>query len=90
MNFRVGRGGLFHRWNMRDRSPRAHQETGKLQMVDTTERRLLIPGLAGFYATWREIAYTLVRVIIGYIIFMHGWGKLTAPGLPALAAIWPS
>ena len=55
-------------------------------MSDTTrERRLLIPSLAGFYATWREIAYALVRVIVGYIIFMHGWGKLTGAGLAGIS-----
>ncbi|HXX52179.1 MAG TPA: DoxX family protein [Xanthobacteraceae bacterium] len=42
----------------------------------TTEQKLLFPGLAGFYASWRDIAYTLVRVSIGYILFMHGWTKL--------------
>ena len=30
--------------------------------------------------SWREIAFTLVRVIIGYILFMHGWAKITGPG----------
>ena len=32
------------------------------------ETKLIFPGLAGFYASWRDIAYTLVRVIIGYIV----------------------
>jgi putative oxidoreductase len=41
-----------------------------------TEARLLFPGLAGFYATWSDIGYTLVRVVTGYILFMHGWAKL--------------
>ncbi|MGC1465398.1 MAG: DoxX family protein [Pseudolabrys sp.] len=45
-------------------------------MNGTGEQKLIYPGLAGFYATWSPIAYTLLRVIIGYIIFMHGWGKL--------------
>lgn len=38
--------------------------------------QLIIPGLAGFYAWCGDIAYALVRVVIGYNIFMHGWGKL--------------
>ena len=38
--------------------------------------QLIIPGLAGFYAWCGEIAYALVRVIIGYNLFMHGWGKI--------------
>jgi putative oxidoreductase len=42
----------------------------------TAEPRLLFPSLAGFYATWSEIGDTLVRVVIGYILLMHGWGKL--------------
>ena len=44
------------------------------------ETKLIFPGLAGFYASWRDIAYTLVRVIIGYILFMHGWAKVTGAG----------
>jgi putative oxidoreductase len=38
--------------------------------------RLLFPGLAGFYAAMGPIAYTILRVVIGVIIFIHGWGKL--------------
>lgn len=38
--------------------------------------RLIFPGLAGFYATMQPITYTLVRVVIGLTIFMHGWGKV--------------
>ena len=42
------------------------------------ETKLVWPSLAGFYATWSEIAYALMRVIMGYILFMHGWVKLGA------------
>jgi putative oxidoreductase len=35
----------------------------------------MFPGLAGFYATMQPIAYTLMRVVIGLTIFVHGWGK---------------
>ena len=45
-------------------------------MDGRAETKLIFPGLAGFYASWRDIAYTFVRVIIGYILLMHGWGKL--------------
>jgi putative oxidoreductase len=38
--------------------------------------KLHFPGLAGFYATMEPIAYTIVRVVIGGIVFVHGWGKL--------------
>ncbi|MGA7972520.1 MAG: DoxX family protein [Pseudolabrys sp.] len=44
------------------------------------EPKLLFPGLAGFYASWRDIADTAVRVIVGYNLFMHGWVKLTVMG----------
>jgi putative oxidoreductase len=47
-------------------------------MNGTTETKLLIPGLAGFYAWCGEIAYALVRVVIGYNLFMHGWGKFNS------------
>lgn len=39
--------------------------------------KLVFPGLAGFYATMQPITYTLVRVVIGVILFVHGWGKFT-------------
>jgi len=45
------------------------------------ETKLLYPGLTGFYESWRDIAFTLVRVVIGYILFMHGWTKIAGPGL---------
>jgi len=44
------------------------------------ETKLIFPGLADFYASWREIAYSLVRVVTGYILFMHGWAKVTGLG----------
>lgn len=43
--------------------------------------RLLIPGLAGFYAAVEPIAYTLVRVVFGLVMFMHGWQKVNTFGL---------
>jgi hypothetical protein len=51
------------------------------------ETKLIFPGLAGFYASWRDIAYTLVRVIIGYIVFMHGWAKVTGAGVAGVSAL---
>ena len=45
-------------------------------MNGRTESRLIFPGLAGFYAWCGEIAYALVRIVIGYNIFMHGWVKV--------------
>lgn len=52
-------------------------------MNGVAQQRLFFPGLSGFYASFGEIAYALVRVIIGYILFMHGWGKFNA-GLGAV------
>lgn len=51
------------------------------------ESRLMYPGLAHFYASWRNIADTAVRVIIGFILFMHGWTKLTVMGSAAVAGM---
>jgi putative oxidoreductase len=42
--------------------------------------KLIFPGLAGFYATMQPITYTLVRVVIGIELFVHGWGKVMGPG----------
>jgi putative oxidoreductase len=50
-------------------------------MATRGETRLIFPGLSDFYASWQDISYTLVRVIMGYILFMHGWVKVTGPGL---------
>jgi len=50
-----------------------------------SQTRLLMPSLAGFYASWSDISFTLLRVAIGYILFMHGWGKVTGPGLAGIA-----
>jgi putative oxidoreductase len=49
------------------------------------ETKLIFPGLAGFYGSWRDIAYTLVRVIVGYNLFMHGWVKVTGAGLAGVS-----
>ena len=39
--------------------------------------KLLFPGLAGFYASTRDIGYTMVRVVIGIIFTTHGGLKLS-------------
>ena len=36
------------------------------------EPKLVFPGLADFYTSWRDIGDTAVRVVVGYILFMHG------------------
>jgi len=42
------------------------------------ETKLLWPSLEQFYSSCFEIAYALLRVVIGYILFMHGWVKFHA------------
>src|SRR5690349_21522213 len=54
-------------------------------MNGKSEQKLIYPGLAGFYDAWTDITYTLVRVIIGYILFMHGWVKVGA-GIGGISA----
>jgi putative oxidoreductase len=49
---------------------------GDTSMNGAGEPRLIIPGLSGFYASWREVTYALVRVVVGCILFIHGWGKI--------------
>ena len=48
-------------------------------MYETNSRsRLLIPGLAGFYASMSEIAYAFMRIVVGVMFLMHVWGKFNA------------
>ena len=42
------------------------------------EPKLLFPGLASFYESVSDLWYPMIRVGIGGILFMHGWGKLNA------------
>ena len=43
-----------------------------------SETRLVWPGLRGFYDSFADIAYTLLRVVIGYNLLMHGWVKVSS------------
>lgn len=45
------------------------------------DRKLLVPGLHGFYTTMEPVAYTITRVVLGVIMIMHGWPKLMVFGL---------
>ncbi len=54
-------------------------------MNGRTENQLIFPGLAGFYDSWREVAVTLVRVVLGVMYIMHVWGKFKL-GAGAVAA----
>ena len=53
-----------------------------------SETRLIVPGLRGFYDSFGDIAYTLMRVVIGGILLVHGWGKVSggAAGVAAFMA----
>ena len=53
-------------------------------MNPSTETKLIWPGLRGFYDSVFEIAYALMRLGIGYIMFMHAWAKFGV-GLNAVA-----
>jgi putative oxidoreductase len=46
--------------------------------------RLVWPSLEKFYSSFFEVVYALLRVVIGYILFMHGWVKVGA-GVAAVA-----
>jgi len=47
-------------------------------MFGSSGPRLIFPGLAGFYASMAPVAYAIFRVVIGLIVFVHGWGKISA------------
>jgi len=49
------------------------------------ETRLLWPALRGFYDPFFDVAYALMRIVIGYILLMHGWTKVGA-GAGAIAS----
>jgi putative oxidoreductase len=53
-----------------------------------TETRLLMPGLAGFYASVGDLAYTLVRIVVGVMFLMHVAGKFNsgAAGVASMMA----
>ncbi len=53
--------------------------------MTASETKLLFPGLAGFYESWRDIAYTLLRVIVGSILLTHGWLKVGTFGLAGVS-----
>jgi len=42
------------------------------------EPKLVFPGLASFYESVSDLWYPMIRVAIGAILFMHGWGKINA------------
>ncbi len=50
-----------------------------------SEPKLLFPGLAGFYAAVSDLWYPMIRLTVGGVLLVVGWGKLQA-GVPPLAA----
>ena len=55
-------------------------------MDRTNEPKLLVPGLAGFYAAVSDLWYPMIRVAIGAILFMHGYAKIANLGIAKVAA----
>jgi putative oxidoreductase len=53
-----------------------------------TEPKLLVPGLAGFYAATADLSWLLIRVTPAAILFtMHGWVKLNAGITPVIGSM---
>jgi putative oxidoreductase len=53
--------------------------------MEGSETKLVWPPLVRFYSPCFEVAYALMRIGIGYILFMHGWAKVGA-GASAVAS----
>ena len=53
--------------------------------MDRGEPKLIFPGLAGFYAAVSDLWYPMIRITVGAILLVHGWGKIKT-GITALAA----
>ena len=47
-----------------------------MNLGHVNEPKLLFPGLAGFYAAVSELWYPMIRITVGAILFVHGWGKI--------------
>jgi putative oxidoreductase len=54
----------------------------------STQPKLLIPGLAGFYAWAEPIGYALLRFTIGVIVFVHGYMKIMGPGAAGVTGMF--
>jgi putative oxidoreductase len=52
--------------------------------MESTQPRLLVPGLRPFYAWAEPISWALIRITVGLMIIPHGWPKLQA-GIAATA-----
>ncbi len=56
-----------------------------MSTMDRGEPKLIFPGLAGFYAAVSDLWYPMIRITVGAILLVHGWGKIKT-GITALAA----
>jgi putative oxidoreductase len=83
----VAQAGRPAEFGFGPRPPFAIVRAGGLQLLDGriamngtagSETRLVWPGLRGFYDSFADIAYTLMRVVIGVILLMHGWVKVSS------------
>ena len=53
----------------------------------SSEPKLIFPGLAGFYASVSDLWYPMIRVAAGGFLFYHGWGKLMGGVTPVVATM---
>jgi putative oxidoreductase len=53
-------------------------EETRMSTTASDEPKLFFPGLAGFYTSVSDLWYPMIRVAVGAILFVHGWGKLDA------------
>ena len=53
-------------------------EEPRMSTATSDEPKLVFPSLSGLYASVSDLWYPMVRVGIGAILFVHGWGKLDA------------
>ena len=53
----------------------------------SSEPKLIFPGLAGFSASVSDLWYPMIRVAAGGFLFYHGWGKLMGGVAPVVATM---
>jgi putative oxidoreductase len=56
-----------------------------MSTMDSGEPKLIFSGLAGFYAAVSDLWYPMIRITVGAILLVHGWGKIKT-GITGLAA----
>ena len=48
----------------------------QLPQNEAGDAKLLLPGLAGFYRWVNPLSWLIIRLAVGFNLFMHGWPKL--------------